>query len=45
FFIVYDPQPHLDGKHTIFGKVTEGMDIALSLKQGDRMESVEINEA
>lgn len=45
FFIVYDPQPHLDGKHTVFGRVTDGMDIALSLKQGDRMESVTINEA
>lgn len=45
FFIVYDPQPHLDGKHTIFGQVTSGMDVARSLKNGDKMESVTINES
>ena len=26
FFICHDPQPHLDGVHTVFGKVTEGLD-------------------
>ena len=26
FFIVYEPQPHLDGVHTVFGKVIEGME-------------------
>ena len=31
FFIVYEPQPHLDGVHTVFGK-TENMDIVLKLK-------------
>ncbi len=45
FFIVYEAQPHLDGKHTIFGQVTSGMDVARSLKQGDTIESIEINEA
>lgn len=45
FFIVYNPQPHLDGKHTVFGRVTAGMDVALALQPGDRMETVEIYEA
>lgn len=28
FFIVYAPQPHLDGKHTVFGRVVSGMEHA-----------------
>ena len=36
FFIVYEPQPHLDGVHTVFGK-TENMDVALKLKNGSRI--------
>jgi peptidyl-prolyl cis-trans isomerase B (cyclophilin B) len=37
FYISYGPQPHLDGKYTIFGEVTEGMDAAEKLKIGDKM--------
>ena len=42
FFIVYEPQPHLDGKHTVFGKVTEGMDIVDKINQGDKMIKVTV---
>ena len=35
FFITYVPTPHLDGKHTVFGKVTSGMDVAEALKPRD----------
>ena len=36
FFIVYEPQPHLDGVHTVFGK-TNNMDVVLKLKNGSRI--------
>lgn len=42
FFIVHEPQPHLDGVHTVFGKVIEGMDAVLRIKQGDVMEEVKV---
>ena len=36
FFIVYEPQPHLDGVHTVFGKTTD-MDIVMKLNNGSRI--------
>lgn len=45
FFIVHEPQPHLDGVHTVFGQVTSGMDTVLSMKNGDVMEKVEVFDA
>ncbi|MDG5787669.1 peptidylprolyl isomerase [Evansella sp. AB-P1] len=42
FFIVHEPQPHLDGVHTVFGQVTEGMETVLRIKQGDVMEQVKV---
>ncbi len=44
FFLVHEPQPHLDGVHTVFGQVTEGMDVVLRIKQGDAMETVVVEE-
>tara|TARA_Y100000748_G_C15470042_1_gene478504 strand:+ start:127 stop:615 length:489 start_codon:yes stop_codon:yes gene_type:complete len=40
FFITHGPTPHLDGKHTVFGKVTEGLNVVHEIKQGDVMEKV-----
>jgi peptidyl-prolyl cis-trans isomerase B (cyclophilin B) len=45
FFITHAPQPHLDGKHTVFGQVEKGMDVVLRIKQGDRMNKVRVFEA
>ncbi|ABS22993.1 peptidylprolyl isomerase [Bacillus cytotoxicus] len=42
FFIVHEPQPHLDGVHTVFGKVTSGMETVLNMRQGDVMKEVKV---
>lgn len=45
FFITHSPQTHLDGRHTVFGKVTSGQDIVDAIGQGDTIQSVTISEA
>ncbi|SDH10131.1 peptidyl-prolyl cis-trans isomerase B (cyclophilin B) [Alteribacillus persepolensis] len=42
FFIVHEPQPHLDGVHTVFGKVTSGMEEVLNIKPNDTMKEVRV---
>ncbi|MCA1588057.1 MAG: peptidylprolyl isomerase [Chloroflexi bacterium] len=51
FFITFGPTPHLDGKHTVFGRVTEGLEVLRSIRErdpqrdrqpGDRIETIEI---
>ena len=42
FFITHVPCPWLNGKHTVFGKVLEGMDVVDSIKQGDKIKSVKL---
>ena len=44
FFLVLDPQPHLDGRHTVFGQVTDGLDVMLSLEQGDHILGVDFED-
>ena len=34
FFIMFEPAPHLDGKYTVVGRVTEGMDVVDAIKRG-----------
>ena len=42
FFITHVPCGWLDGKHTVFGKVVEGMDVVDAVRQGDLIKSVKI---
>ena len=42
FFITHVATPWLDGKHTVFGKVIEGLDVVDAVKQGDAINSVKI---
>jgi cyclophilin family peptidyl-prolyl cis-trans isomerase len=53
FFITFDATPHLDGRHTVFGRVTEGMEVLRSIRErdpgrdpnpGDRIDTIEIDE-
>ena len=40
FFICYDSFPHLDGVHTVFGEVVEGMEYVFDIKQGDKIKEI-----
>ena len=42
FFIVHEPQPHLDGVHTVFG-LTKNLDVVIALKNGSRINKVSIS--
>ncbi|MFH0941520.1 MAG: peptidylprolyl isomerase [Chloroflexota bacterium] len=44
FFITYAPQPHLDGKHSVFGQLAGGMDVLKQIKDGDVIKTVRIIE-
>jgi len=43
FFITHLPQPHLDGKHTVFGKVIQGEDVVDSIQQGDLINKASVD--
>jgi cyclophilin family peptidyl-prolyl cis-trans isomerase len=54
FFLTYGPTPHLDDRHSVFGRITAGMDVLRSIRErdpqrdpnpGDAIESIEIAES
>jgi Peptidyl-prolyl cis-trans isomerase (rotamase) - cyclophilin family len=45
FFMTHAPQPHLDGRHTVFGKIISGQDVNVNLANGDKLNSVTITES
>ncbi|MFQ5710118.1 MAG: peptidylprolyl isomerase, partial [bacterium] len=42
FFITHSPQPHLDGRYTVFGQVTAGLEVVDAIEEGDVMELVAV---
>ena len=42
WFITHSPTPHLDGRYTIFGEVTEGMDVVHQIRVGDIIQDIRI---
>ena len=42
FFITHKETPWLDGKHTVFGKVTEGQDVVDAIAQDDKIIEIDI---
>lgn len=44
FFITHQATPHLDDRHSVFGRVVEGQDVVDRITQGDRMEKLTIED-
>ena len=45
FFITHSPQPHLDGRYTVFGRVVHGMDVVENIDRGDRIDEMKLLDA
>jgi peptidyl-prolyl cis-trans isomerase B (cyclophilin B) len=43
FFICHSPQAHLDGKHTVFGQVTQGLDVVNAIRKNDLVTSIRVS--
>jgi len=42
FFVTHAPQPHLDGRYTVFGRVVEGQGVVDAIVEGDRILAVDL---
>lgn len=45
FFITHVETPWLNGKHTVFGKVTKGQNVVNMIEQGDKIKSITIHDS
>ncbi|MEM9368473.1 MAG: peptidylprolyl isomerase [Planctomycetota bacterium] len=45
FFITHLATPHLDNRHSVFGRVIDGQDVVDAIEQGDVMETVRVTDA
>jgi peptidyl-prolyl cis-trans isomerase B (cyclophilin B) len=45
FFITYAPQPHLNNRHSVFGRLVQGTEVLESLKNGDKIVRITIEES
>jgi peptidyl-prolyl cis-trans isomerase B (cyclophilin B) len=43
FFICHSPQPHLDKVHTVFGQVSQGMDVVNAIRKSDVITSIRVS--
>lgn len=43
FFVCHSPQKHLDGKHTVFGQVTSGLEVVNTIKANDLIKSIRVD--
>ncbi|WP_145380545.1 peptidylprolyl isomerase [Symmachiella dynata] len=44
FYITHTSTPHLNGKHTVFGRVVKGQDVVNAIKKGDKIERITVTE-
>ena len=44
FFLCHMPQTHLDGRHTVFGKLVSGFDVLNRIERGDPIQELKITE-
>ncbi len=44
FFIAHGPQPHLDGKHTVFGQTVSNLDVVDKVREWDEIKSAKVIE-
>ncbi|MDD5402867.1 MAG: peptidylprolyl isomerase [Dehalococcoidales bacterium] len=44
FFITFAPQPHLDNRHSVFGKMTSDMSLLKKIEPGDSIKTITIKE-